>query len=69
MNEAVFKKLFPDLYVDRFTEKNIRVDGRDFNQHRQIMIQKRKRSYFFPISPIFGPSNTEKLTFSSGKLS
>lgn len=40
MNEVVFQKLFPDLYVDRFVENNIRVDGRDLNQHRQIMIQK-----------------------------
>jgi len=34
MNEAVFKKLFPDTYVDKFLENALRVDGRDFTQHR-----------------------------------
>ena len=42
MNEQVFKKLFPDEYVDRFLAKNVRVDSRGFDSVRGVMIQKRK---------------------------
>jgi len=44
MNEEVFKKLFPDEYVNRFLKTGQRVDGRKMNQIRKIMIQKRKES-------------------------
>lgn len=58
MNEAVYKKLFPDLYVDRFIENNIRVDGRDFGQHRQVMIQKCESFQLnILVLTLFGPNS------------
>lgn len=44
MNEEVFKKLFPDEYVERFLKEKTRLDGRSFLENRNIMIQKRKKT-------------------------
>jgi len=42
MNEAIFKKLFPDEYIERHLAEGARVDSRPLLAHRKITIQKRR---------------------------
>jgi len=38
MNEALFKKFFPDEYVKRFLQADLRSDGRSFDEYRKTEI-------------------------------
>ncbi|CAD8144833.1 unnamed protein product [Paramecium octaurelia] len=39
MDADIFKEMFPQDYMKKFLEKNVRIDGRLFNQPRQISIE------------------------------
>ncbi|CAD8056751.1 unnamed protein product [Paramecium sonneborni] len=39
MDADIFKEMFPQDYMKRFFEKNVRIDGRQFKQPRQIIIE------------------------------
>ncbi|CAD8059717.1 unnamed protein product [Paramecium sonneborni] len=39
MDADIFKEMFPQDFMKRFLEKNVRVDGRQFKQPRQIIIE------------------------------
>ncbi|CAD8141972.1 unnamed protein product [Paramecium pentaurelia] len=39
MDADIFREMFPQDYIKRFLEKNVRIDGRQFKQPRQIIIE------------------------------
>ncbi|CAD8137521.1 unnamed protein product [Paramecium octaurelia] len=39
MDADIFREMFPSDYMKRFLEKNVRIDGRQFNQPRQIVVE------------------------------
>lgn len=47
MNRALFQKLFPEEYLNRFLATNSREDGRELNQSRKIVIQKGIKRFLY----------------------